>query len=127
MAKICCQWFSLRWQYWRHLPFAVSNCEGWVWGSYSIINDLVFITHYYFGFIFSTLLINFLETLKGTKQFSIFSSQNDQTRYETGKIYDRASGKYVRSCPMTECYFHPQNVAQKLCEWKPELTGTRTS
>ena len=27
-AKICCRSFSLRLQYWRQLPFAVSNCEG---------------------------------------------------------------------------------------------------
>ena len=38
-------------------------------------------------------------------RFNLFFSQNDRTKLEIGKIYDQSSGKYVRSCPMTERYF----------------------
>ena len=37
----------------------------------------------------------------------IFSSQNDCTKLEMGKIYNQSSCKYVRSCLMTEHYFDP--------------------
>ena len=44
---------------------------------------------------------------KELNNFQFFFSWNDQTKLEISKIYDRSSGKYVRSCLMTECYFDP--------------------
>ena len=55
-------------------------------------------------------LLNYLEAQKESKEFSIFCSQDDQTKLEIGKIYDQSSGKYIWSCPMTECYFDPCHV-----------------
>ena len=43
----------------------------------------------------------------------IFCSQNDWTNLEIGKIYDQLSGKYIRSCPMTEHYFDPWDKKKK--------------